>query len=148
MGLNRAFLVYSNGDGLDQTEHTTHGASLPEQLAWMHALRAQTTHIEFVFNNGDDGHPLLSELAHLECSRSVGVEEGNGYSRPRPAAIKRRYAYDRHIIRAIEAFGGFFPDERSSEQWPEMGDVDVVFRDQRGHTLGATVAHEAILLGT
>ncbi len=113
----------------------------------MQSLRPRTAHIEFVFNDGDDGHPLLGLLAHLDAVRTVGVEAGNGYSRSRPAAVKRRYAYDRDIIRAIDALGGFFPDASNADRWTELGNVDVVFLDEQGHVLGATVTHEALLIG-
>ncbi|ALO66141.1 hypothetical protein NHF46_17275 [Arthrobacter alpinus] len=117
------------------------------QSEWMHSLRPNTAHIEFAFNNGDDGHRLLAALAHLGSIRTVGVEPGNGYYfRPRPTVVKRRFAYDRDIIRAIDFLGCFFPDSASSEQWTELGDVDVVFLDKWGKMLGATVTHEGMII--
>lgn len=117
------------------------------QSEWMHSLRPNTSHIEFVFNNGDEGHPLFEELAHLRSIRTVGVEPGNGYYfRPRPKVVKRRFDYDRDVIRAIDRLGCFFPDSVSSEQWPELGDVDVVFLDKLGKMLGATVTQEGMII--
>lgn len=73
--------------------------SRAEQSAWKHSLQPNTAYVDFVFNNGDGEHPLLEQLAHLESTRTVGVASGNGYYyRPRPAAIRRRFAYDRDII--------------------------------------------------
>lgn len=113
----------------------------------MSSLRPHTAYIDFVFNQGDTGHPLLQALAHLESERTVGVESGNGYSgRPRVDAIKRRYAYDRDIISAIEQLGGFWPDETDEAQWTQLGDVDVVFLDKKGRMLGATVTHEGMII--
>lgn len=116
------------------------------QLAWMQSLRPNTAHIELVFNDGDDAHPLIAQLAHLESTRTVGVGPGNGYSRPRLTAVKRRFAYSRDIIRALDDLGGFFPDTASTELWTELGDVDVVFLDKQGKLLGATVTHEGMIL--
>lgn len=113
----------------------------------MHSLRPNTAYVEFVFNNGDGDHPLLEQLVHLESTRTVGVTPGNGYYyRPRPAAIKRKFAYDRDIIRAIDSLGCFFPAATSSRQWTGLGDVDVVFLDKRGKTIGATVSHEGMII--
>lgn len=95
----------------------------------------------------DACHPLLEQLAHLESTRTVGVGPGNGYyHRPRPKVVKRRFAYDRDIIRAIDALGCFFPDPNSSEQWTGLGDVDVVFLDKDEKMLGATVTHEGLII--
>lgn len=117
------------------------------QLEWMHSLRPKTAYIDFVYNNGDERHPLLEQLAHLESTRTVGVGPGNGYyHRPRPNVVKRRFAYDRDIIRAIDALGCFFPDSNGSEQWTGLGDVDVVFLDKEGRMLGATVTHEGMII--
>ncbi len=116
------------------------------QSAWMQSLRRETAHIEFVFNNGDGDHPLIGALANLESSRRVGVGPGNGYARPRRAAVKRRYAYSRDIIFALDDLGCFFPDATSKEQWTGLGDVDVVFLDHSGKVLGATVTHEAMII--
>lgn len=61
----------------------------------------------------------------------MGVEPENGYYfRPRPKVVKRRFAYDRDIIRAIDRLVCFFPDSVSSEQWTELSDADVVFLDK------------------
>lgn len=113
----------------------------------MHSLRPNTAYVDFVFNNGDGDHPLLEQLAHLESTRTVGVAPGNVYYyRSRPAAIRRRFAYDRDIIRAVDNLGCFWPDLASSEQWTELGDVDVVFLDKQGKMLGATVTHEGMII--
>ena len=120
--------------------------SRAEQSAWMHSLRPNTAYVDFVFNNGDGDNPLLEQLGHLESTRTVGVGPGNGYSRPRTTAIKRRYAYDRAIIRAIDSLGCFFPEATSSAQWTGLGDVDVVFLDKRGKMIGATVTHEGMII--
>lgn|GEM_PF-5776648 len=121
--------------------------SRAEQSAWMHSLRPNTAYVDFVFNNGDGDHPLLEQLAHLESTRTVGVEPGNGYYfRPRPTVIKRRFAYDRDIIRAIDSLGCFFPESTSSQQWTGLADVDVVFLDKRGKMIGATVTHEGMII--
>lgn len=121
--------------------------SFAEQSAWMQSMRPKTARIEFVFNNGDKGHPLLELLAHLDSVRTIGVGLGNGYyGRDRPNAVKRSYRYDRDIIRAIESLGCFFPEGASEKQWTELADVDVVFLDQRGKTLGATVTHEDMII--
>jgi len=113
----------------------------------MHSLRPNTAYVDFVFNNGDGDHPLLEQLAHLESTRTVGVEPGNGYYfRPRPTVIKRRFAYDRDIIRAIDSLGCFFPESTSSQQWTGLADVDVVFLDKRGKMIGATVTHEGMII--
>ncbi|MGA4670881.1 hypothetical protein ACPCG0_13960 [Propionibacteriaceae bacterium Y1923] len=117
-----------------------------EQLASMQSLRPRTAHIEFVFNDGDEGHPLLVQLAHLASTRTVGVKAGNGYARPRPTAVKRRYPYDRDIIAAIEALGGFFAEDSNPGPWTGLGNVDVVFLDERGTVLGATVTHESMII--
>ncbi|TFD66959.1 hypothetical protein [Cryobacterium sp. Hb1] len=116
------------------------------QREWMQSLRARIAHIELVFNNGDDGHPLVAQLAHLESTRTVGVKPGNGYARQRLTAVKRRFAYDREIIQALDGLGGFFPDVASTEPWTELGDVDVVFLDKHGEVLGATVTHEGMVI--
>jgi hypothetical protein len=121
--------------------------SLAEQFAWMKAMRPETARIDFVFNNGDRLHPLLELLAHLDSVRTIGVGPGYGhYGRGRPTAVKRSYAYDRDIVRAIESLGGFFPEATSREQWTGLGDVDVAFFDKRGRLLGATVTHEGMLI--
>ena len=121
--------------------------SFAEQSAWMQSMRPKTARIEFVFNNGDKGHPLLELLAHLDSVRTIGVGPGNGYYwRGRPNVVKRSYQYDRDIIRAIESLGCFFPEGASEKQWTELADVDVVFLDQRGKTLGATVTHEDMII--
>lgn len=110
-------------------------------------MRPQTTRIEFVFNNGDKRHPLLGLLAHLDSVRTVGVGPGHGYyGRSRSNVVKRSYAYDRDIIRAIESLGCFFPEATSKKQWTELGDVDVIFLDKRGKMLGATVTHEGMII--
>lgn len=112
----------------------------------MASLRPHIAHIELVFNNGDEGHPLTGRLAHLESTRTVGVKAGAGYSRPRSAAVKLRFAYDRDIIRELDALGGFFSKTASPEPWTALGDVDVVFLDARDNVLGATVAHERMII--
>lgn len=112
----------------------------------MQSLRARIAQIELVFNNGDDGHPLITQLAHLESTRTVGVGPGHGYARQRPTAVKRRYAYDRDIVQALDTLGGFFPDAASTEPWTGLGDVDVVFLDKNGKVLGATVTHEGMII--
>lgn len=113
----------------------------------MQAVRPRTARIEFVVSNGDDQHPLLELLSHLQSVRTVGVGPGNGYYvRSRPDVVKRSYAYDRDIIRAIESLGCFFPAPESGEQWTGLGDVDVIVLDRRGAMLGATVTHESMLL--
>lgn len=118
-----------------------------EQSAWMHSLRPQTARVEFVFNNGDEGHPLVDQLAHLSSTRTIGVRAGNGYYvLNRPTVVKLSYAYDRDIIRAIDSLGCFWPDAGSKEQWTELGDVDVVFLDAKGLLLGATVTHERLII--
>lgn len=117
------------------------------QSQWMHALRPKTAYIDFVFSNGDAGHPLLAQLSHLPSTRSVGVGPGNGYYyRSRPTVVKRRFASDRDIIRAIDKLGCFFTEAESSQQWTGLGDVDVVFLDKAGKMLGATVTHEAMII--
>lgn len=117
------------------------------QAAWMHSLRPNTAYIDFVFNNGDRGHPLLEILSHLQSVRTVGVKPGNGYYyRPRPKVVRRRFVYDRDIIRAIETLGYFWPESDSSQPWTGLGDVDVVFLDKRERLLGATVTHEAMII--
>lgn len=116
--------------------------SFEEQSAWMRALRAHTATIEFVFNEGDAGHPLVDRLAHLVSTRTEGVSAGTGYARPRPRAVRRRFPYDRDIVHAIEEFGGLF----TARGFSDLGDVDVVFRDEHDLVLGATVAHEGMLL--
>lgn len=116
------------------------------QSAWMHSLRPKTAYVEFVFNQGDKKHPLFDLLAHLESTRTVGVKPGNGYGNTRDKAVKHRFAYDRDIIDAINELGAFFPDVKSKIQWTRLGDVDVVFLDKRGNTLGATVTHERMLV--
>ncbi|MGA4508137.1 hypothetical protein ACQB6R_03790 [Propionibacteriaceae bacterium G1746] len=129
----------------DREEVPSHEA----QLAWLQSLRARTAHIEFVFNDGDEGHPLLDHLGHLNSTRTVGVGAGNGYARPRPNAVKHRFAYDRAIIRAIDDLGGFFPDDpfpNPSPRWTGLGDVDVVFLDEHDRVLGATVTHEGLII--
>lgn len=121
--------------------------SFAEQSAWMQSMRPQTARIEFVFSNGDKRHPLLELLAHLESVRTIGVGPGNGYyGRARPTVVKRSYAYDRDIIRAIESLGCFFPEAVNKKQWTELGDVDVIFLDKRGKMLGATVTHEGMIV--
>lgn len=121
--------------------------SFAEQSAWMRSMRPLATRIEFVFNDGDEGHPLLELLAHLDSKRTVGVGPGYGYyERGRPTVVKRSYAYDRGIIRAIESLGCFFPEAGNNEQWTELGDVDVIFLDHRGKMLGATVTHEGMII--
>lgn len=117
------------------------------QSEWMHSLRPNIAYVDFVFNDGDDGHQLLEQLAHLQSTRTVGVEAGNGYDlRPRPTAITRRYDYDRAIIRAIDDLGCFWPDSDSPERWTGLGDVDVVFLDRQREVLGATVTHEGMIV--
>ncbi|MGD7732779.1 hypothetical protein ACQCX5_07430 [Propionibacteriaceae bacterium G57] len=128
----------------DREEVPSHEA----QLAWLQSLRPRTAHIEFVFNDGDEGHPLLDHLG-TDSSRTVGVGAGNGYARPRPNAVKRRFAYDRAITRAIEDLGGFFPEDPNPDplhRWTGLGDVDVIFRDEHDHVLGATVTHEGLII--
>ena len=120
--------------------------SREEQSAWMQSLRPHNAHIELEFNNGDSGHPLLRQLEHLESTRTVGVRPGAGYFRPRSDAVKRRFSYDRDILRAIDRLGCFFPDSASSEQWTGLGDVDVVFLDKWGKMLGATLTHEGMII--
>lgn len=110
-------------------------------------MRPKTARIEFVFSSGDKRHPLIEMLAHLESVRTIGVEPGNGYyGRARPSVVKRSYAYDRDIIRAIESLGCFFPEAVSKKQWTELGDVDVIFLDKHGKLLGATVTHEGMII--
>lgn len=116
------------------------------QSAWMHSLRPKTAYIDFVFNQGDKKHPLFDLLAHLESTRTVGVKPGNGYDNTRHKAVKHRFAYDRDIIDALDDLGAFFPEKRSKNPWTRLGDVDVVFLDSRGKTLGATVTHERMLV--
>lgn len=124
-----------------------HHPSLDEQREWMQSLRSRTSHIEFVFNSGEDeGHALIEQLSHLSSTRTVGVGPGNGYARSRPTAVKRRFAYDRDILRAVDGLGGIFPAEASRESWTGLGDVDVVFLDPTGRVLGATVTHEGMLI--
>lgn len=121
--------------------------SFAEQSAWMQSMRPQTARIEFVFSNGDKRHPLIELLAHLESVRTIGVGPGNRYyRRARPTVVKRSYAYDRDIIRAIESLGCFFPEAVNKKQWTELGDVDVIFLDKRGKMLGATVTHEGMIV--
>ncbi|GAA5228577.1 hypothetical protein GCM10025778_31150 [Paeniglutamicibacter antarcticus] len=57
----------------------------------------------------------------------MGVGSGNGYSRARRTAMKRRFPYVRDIIRALGDPGGFFSEAASPEPWLARGDVDVVF---------------------
>ncbi|MGZ0711309.1 hypothetical protein ACWPKO_23575 (plasmid) [Coraliomargarita sp. W4R53] len=78
--------------------------------------------------------------------RTVGVDPGNGYERTRPTAVKRRFAYDRDIIQAIDGLSGFFHDATSTQPWTGLGDVDVVFLDKHDKVLGATVAHEGMII--
>ncbi|GAA2930275.1 hypothetical protein GCM10010458_11060 [Microbacterium luteolum] len=115
----------------------------------MQSLRSRTSHFEFVFNRGDDeGHALIALLAHLKSTRTVGVGPSNGYVRSRPTAVRRRFAYDRDILRAVDGLGGIFPEEASPEPWTGLGDVDIFFVDARGGVLGETVTHEQILITT
>lgn len=112
-------------------------------------MRPKTACIEFVFNNGDKGHPLLGLLSHLDSVRTIGVGPGNGYDeRARPTVVKRSYEYNRDIILAVERLGCFFPETASKNQWTELGDVDVIFLDGRGKMLGATVTHERMIITT
>lgn len=120
--------------------------SCEEPSAWIKSLRPHIAHIELVFNNGDSGHPLLGQLEHLESTRTVGVRPGAGYSRPRPDAVKRRFAYNRDILRTLDDLGGFFSEAASPDPWTALGDVDVVFLDKRGNLLGATVTHERMII--
>jgi hypothetical protein len=114
----------------------------------MQSLRSKTARIEFVFNDGDEKHPLVELLAEFGSVRTIGVEVGNGYcGKSRPNVVKRSYPYDRDIIRAIESLGGgLFPGPASNERWTELGDVDVIFLDKDGKMLGATVAHGAMII--
>ena len=115
----------------------------------MHSLRPQTARIEVIFEDGDTNHPLTTLLAHLDSTRTVGVD-GYLYGHPRPKAVKRSYAHDRDIIRAIESLGCFWPDAHSPAhspaQWTELGNVDVVFLDAKGQVLGATITHERMIV--
>lgn len=121
--------------------------SREEQSEWMHSLRPKTAYIDFVFSNGDAGHPLLELLAHLPSTRTIGAHPGNGYYvYSRPTVVTRRYAYDRDIIRVIDSLGCFFPDTASTAEWTELGDVDVVFLDKDEKLLGATVTHEGMII--
>lgn len=110
-------------------------------------MRPKTACIEFVFNDGDKGHPLLGLLPHLDSVRTIGVGPRNGYyGRARPTVVKRNYDYNRDIILAIERLGCFFPEAASKKPWTELGDVDVIFLDRRGKMLGATVTHERMII--
>lgn len=63
-----------------------------------------------------------------------------------PAVVKRSYAYDSDIIRAIEGPGCFFPEAASKKQWTGLGNVDIIFLDKRVKMLGATVTHEGVIV--
>ncbi|MGJ6980879.1 hypothetical protein ACSDQ9_10190 [Aestuariimicrobium soli] len=129
------------------TLRSDQGATFEQQIAWLQALRPRIGQVEFVFNRADDeGHRLTSRLARLTSTRTVGVTDTFGYGRPRPTAVRLRFGYDREVVRAIEELGGFFTDESTADQWTGLGDVDVVFRDAEGRVLGATIAHERLLL--
>lgn len=116
------------------------------QLEWMQSLRPRIAHIELVFNDGSAAYRLLPRLTHLKPTKSDGVGPGAGYARSRPAAVKHTFAYDREILRLFIALDGFFSDDVGKEPWPELGDVDVVFLDDQGMMLGATVAHERMII--
>ena len=126
---------------------TMDNLTFAEQRAWMQSVRPSTVRSEFVFSGSEEKHPLLDLLAHLDSERTIGAGPGNGYyGRDRPNVVKRSYAYDRDIIRAIESLGGFFPDPESTSPWTGLGDVDVIFLDRNGKLLGATVAHERMII--
>ena len=75
----------------------------------------------------------------------MGVGSGNGYSRARRTAMKRRFPYVRDIIRALGDPGGFFSVAASPEPWLARGDVDVVFLGERGNLLWPAVTHERMI---
>lgn len=58
----------------------------------------------------------------------------------------RRFPYSRDVIRALDDLGGFFTD--GAGRWPftTLGYVDVAFLDKQGSVLGATVAHEGMIV--
>lgn len=121
-------------------------ATHESRSAWMKLLRAETSRIDLIFNAEDKEHPFIARFAHLEIEQRLGVQAGHGYSRPRPRSSLHRYAYDRELFHAIDELGGLFAADPTHGPFSALGDVDVVFVDSQGVALGATVAHERMIL--
>lgn len=120
-----------------------------EQLALLHELRPRMSTLEFVFHNGDAGHPLVERLGGLAPERRLGVGARPGYQRAEPKAVIHRYAYDRSIIAALRDLGGLFSwvihPRGDSVDWTALGDVDLAAYDSRGRLFLYTVTHEGLI---
>lgn len=120
-----------------------------DQLAVLHDLRPRMSVLEFVFHDGDEGHPLAAALRSLGPERTEGVGVRPGYQRAEPRAVLHRYAYDRSIIAALRDLGALFTHvsgpRGDSVEWSALGDVDLVARDKHGRLFLYTVTHEGLV---
>lgn len=120
-----------------------------EQLALLQELRPRMSTVEFVFHDGDAGHPLVERLGGLAPERSVGVGARPGYQRSEPRAVLHRYAYDRSIIAALRDLGGLFiwviHPRGDRVELTGLGTVDLSIYDTRGRLILYTVTHEGLI---
>lgn len=120
-----------------------------EQLALLQRLRPRMSTLEFVFHDGDAGHPLVEQLSGLATERVQGVGARPGYQRAEPRAVLHRYAYDRSIIAALRDLGGLFSwvsHPRGDRVEPTgLDTVDLAIYDVRGRLFFYTVTHEGLI---
>ncbi|USQ79280.1 hypothetical protein NF556_16960 [Ornithinimicrobium faecis] len=120
-----------------------------EQLALLQELRPRMSRLEFVFHDGDAGHPLVDRLRDLGPERIEGVGPRPGYQRAEPKAVLHRYAYDRSIIAALRDLGGLFTwvlhPYGDSVELTSLDTVDLAIYDARGRLFFYTVTHEGLI---
>lgn len=119
-----------------------------DQLGLLHQLRPRMSRLEFVFHDGDAGHPLADELGGLSPERTEGVGPRPGYHRAEPRAVLHRYAYDRSIIAALRDLGGLFTlvtgPRGDRVELTDLGNVDLAVYDSSGRLLCYTITHEGL----
>lgn len=120
-----------------------------DQLALLQTLRPRMSSLEFVFHDGDAGHPLAERLSHLHPERSEEVGVRPGYQRAAHGAVLHRYTYDRGIITALGDLGGLFTHVSHPRgdrvEWTRLGDVDLSAYDAAGRLFLYTVTHEGLV---
>lgn len=121
-----------------------------DQLALLHDLRSRMAVLEFVFHDGDAGHPLVDALSHLHPERSMDVGVRPGYRRsPAPGSVLHRYVYDRGIITALRDLGGLFTSVSHPRgdrvEWTRLGNVDLSAYDAIRRLFLYTVTHEGLV---
>lgn len=119
--------------------------SVDQQRSWLAALRPRLKALVLVSNDGELAPAVAEQLAGWLESITVGAPAGCGYARPRPGASCHRYRYDRRLLAVLDQWGGPMADS-AAQPFTALGDVDLVLVGERDQVLGATIAHERLVI--